>query len=105
MEYSRYESFISDGKYKRIPFIEIPKMSSDIYVEFDANRMRLDLLSYQYYDDPRFGWLILQANPSVGSLEFRIVDGSYIRIPYPLESALNNYESEITKYEKYYGLE
>jgi hypothetical protein len=66
--------------------------------------MRMDLLSYQYYNDPNFGWLILQANPQYGSLEYMIEDGVKLRIPYPLDTALQGYENEINKYDKLYGL-
>jgi hypothetical protein len=64
----------------------------------------MDLLSYQFYDNPNFGWLILQANPSCGSLEFKIKDGTILRIPYPLDTAIQGYENNITKYIQLYGL-
>jgi hypothetical protein len=61
-------------------------------------------LSYQYYNDPNYGWLILQANPSCGSLEYKITNNSRLRIPYPLESAIQRYDEELKKYIKLYGL-
>ena len=70
----------------------------------EVGKTRMDLLSYQYYDNPNFGWLILQANPSVGSLEYKIKDGTRLRIPYPLETALQGYENNLAKYVKLYGL-
>ena len=60
--------------------------------------MRLDTLSYKYYGDPDYGWLILQANPSIPSMEYRIEDGTIVRIPYPLSTAVNRYEQGINKY-------
>lgn len=102
--YTRYKSFIIDGRYKKIPFIEIPTSSSDFYVYYEVGKTRLDLLSYQYYGDPNYGWLILQANPHAGSLEFLIPDKTRLRIPYPLESAIQLYEGEIKKYNKLYGI-
>ena len=101
MAYSRYKSFIVNGAFKRVPFIKIPKRSSDIYVYYEVGVTRLDLLSYQYYNDPNYGWLILQANPHAGSLEFNIEDGTKLRIPYPLETAIQLYESEIKNYAKF----
>jgi hypothetical protein len=73
-------------------------------VFYEAGKTRLDLLSYQYYNDPNYAWLILQANPEYGSLEFLIDDNSKIRIPYPLETAIQGYEDEIERYDKLYGL-
>lgn len=103
--YNRYKSFIVDGAYRKVPSIEIPRTGSDRYVYYEVGKTRLDLLSYQYYGDPNYGWLILQANPHAGSLEFRIKDGTKLRIPYPLETAIQGYEGNIKKYDSLYGLD
>lgn len=102
--YNRYSSFIKDGAYTKVPFIEIATASSDVYEYYEPNKSRLDLLSYQYYDDANYGWLILQANPTIGSLEFKIDSMTQIRVPYPLDSALQRYQSAVTNYIKLYGL-
>ena len=60
--------------------------------------MRLDQLSYQYYNDADYAWLILQANPQYGSLEYHIPDNVELRIPYPLNDAILRYESSISLY-------
>ena len=104
MGYSRYKSFIVDGAYKRVPFIKVPDSPTDCFVYYEFGKTRLDLLSYQYYNDPNYGWLILQANPTYGSLEHKIENGAKIRIPYPLEQVIQGYENDITKYVKLYGL-
>lgn len=104
MQYSRYQSFIKNGSYKKIPFIKIPVSNNDFYTYYEVGKTRLDLLSYQYYGDANYGWLILQANPSIGSLEFKIQSDMKIRIPYPLETALQEYESAIQSYNQLYGL-
>lgn len=104
MNYKRYNSFTLNGSYKKVPFIEIPVRASDCYAFYEVGKTRLDLLSYQYYNNPNYGWLILQANPQYGSLEFKIENGSKIRIPYPLEQVIQGYENDITKYVKLYGL-
>lgn len=104
MEYNRYKNFVVDGAYLKVPFIKIPENPTDCYVYYDSSSMRLDLLSYQYYNDSNFGWLILQANPQYGSLEFMIENGSKLRIPYPLDIALQSYETEIKRYNELYGL-
>ena len=104
MAYSRYKSFIVNGAFKRVPFIKIPYSPTDCYVYYEVGKTRLDLLSYQYYNDPNYGWLILQANPQYSSLEFKLEDNAKIRIPYTLESAIQNYENELKKYEKLNGV-
>lgn len=104
MDYNRYKNFINGFSYNKIPFIEIPKSSNDKYTYYEVGKTRLDLLSYQYYGDANFGWLILQANPQCGSLEFKIKDKERLRIPYPLESALMGYEERYKRYVKLYGL-
>ena len=104
MDYSRYKLLVSDGKFYKVPFIEVPTNPTDAYAIYEVGKSRLDLISYQYYNDPNYGWLILQANPSVGSLEFNIQDKTRLRVPYPLENALQGYEENIKKYDKLYGL-
>ena len=100
---SRYDSFISDGGCEFIPFIPIINQSTDYYVKYEPTFIRLDNISYQYYNNPNYGWLILQANPELGSMEYSIPYGSVLRIPYPLEVALNVYEDDVKKYKEIYG--
>lgn len=104
MSYSRYKLFVDSGSFKKIPFVKVPESMNDLYEYYKVGKTRLDLLSYQYYDDPNYGWLILQANPHVPSLEFNIEDGTKLRIPFPLENALQLYEGEVKNYSKLYGL-
>ena len=104
MIYNRYKSFVVDGTCNKVPSIEIPTSNSDFYVYYEVGKTRLDLLSYQYYGNPNYGWLILQANPEAGSLEFRIKDKAKLRIPFPLENAIQGYENNIKKYNNLYGL-
>ena len=104
MTYNRYKSFIVDGTYKKIPSIEVPSSNSDLYVYYEVGKTRLDLLSYQYYGDPNYGWLILQANPEVGSYEFNIPTNTLLRIPYPLSTTLSQYNDDIALYDAMYGI-
>lgn len=64
--YDRYSKFRRDGNILHVPFIEIPARSTDYYTYYKAGQTRLDLLSYQYYSDPNYDWLIMQANPEYG---------------------------------------
>lgn len=99
MAYDRYKSFRENGMVGFVPFLPIAKSTSDIYINYNKSKMRFDLLSYKYYGDANYGWLIMQANPELGSMEFKIKDGSVIRIPYPIESAIARYEESIANYQ------
>jgi hypothetical protein len=96
--YDRYKDLRLDGKILHFPPIKIDRESTDLFVVFDKNTMRLDNLSYRYYGDPNYAWLLMLANPQYGSLEFDIPDKVTFRIPYPLQTALNRYESKMKKY-------
>jgi len=94
--YDRYKQFRKDGKVELVPFVRIGEEVSDLHIIFDKEKMRLDNLSYKYYGDPDYAWLILQANPSLGGYEYSIKDGVRLRIPYPLNSALVRYDRGIS---------
>lgn len=98
--YDRYKSFRIDGKNLLVPTIKIDIASSDLTIVFNKSRMRLDNLSYKYYGDPNFGWLLLLANPQYGSMEYDIPDNVPFRIPYPLDSAKQRYEQKVNEYFK-----
>lgn len=96
--YDRYQKLRKDGIIETVPPIRIDKDTTDIYIIFDKSRMRMDTLSYKYYGDPDYGWLILSANPQVSSMEYFIEDKSVLRIPYPLSTAISRYEQAIDTY-------
>lgn len=104
MSYNRYSDFTVDGIIKPIPFIKLTEKTSDKHEIYRKGVTRFDNLSNKYYKDSNYGWLILQANPEFGSLEFNIEDGKDIIIPYPLETSVKNYKEELAKYIKYYGI-
>jgi hypothetical protein len=101
--FNRYEYFLEDGEFKIVPGIEIPARSTDKYVKYIKGKDRLDKMSQEYYNTPLFGWLILLANPKVGSIEFDIPDNSIIRIPFPLINSLQEYKKNVELYKLYYG--
>lgn len=96
--YDRYKRFRGNGNYAVIPFISIPVYDTDLYITFDKAKMRLDNLSYKYYSSPDYGWLIMLANPGLGSMEFLIEDGARMRIPYPIDTAISRYETGVSDY-------
>ena len=94
--YNRYGKLTKEGQvFERVPFVRITPGASDKLVTFDKSKMRMDMLSYKYYGDPNYGWLILQANPEFKGFEFSIPDGVEIRVPYPLDTAISRYESSV----------
>lgn len=103
--YDRYSQFRINNEIRLVPFGNIKKNTSDYYEVYHKGETRLDLLSYNYYKNPNYGWLILQANPEVGSMEYEIKDGSVLRIPYPLGLAIESYRKSIEEYYKLYGNE
>lgn len=100
---SRYNNFIKNGKCEFVPFIPIIKQDSDYYVIYNPDEKRMDALSYQYYQNPNYGWIILQANAEYGSMEFSIPKGTIIRIPYPIENVLEKYNIAVKKQKELYG--
>ena len=65
----------------------------------------MDNISYKYYKDANYDWLIMMANPEYGSMEFEIPDGSLLRIPYPLGVSLDDYNNKVEEYITLYGLD
>lgn len=96
--YDRYNKFRDGDTFKIVPFVAIPKKDTDLYEVYQKGKSRLDLISYDYYDNPNYGWLILQANPEYGSMEHEIPDQSLLRIPYPLSVSIEDYEAAIDYY-------
>lgn len=97
--YDRYKDYrVDDFVPGPIPFLKISEAETDIFINFDKNTMRIDSLSYKYYGDPNYAWLILNANPSITPYEYLIENGTRIRIPYPITSALERYEESIENY-------
>ena len=100
--YDRYRDFRKDGKVTTLPFIKIPVKPSDKRIVTD-NKTRFDKLSQTYYGNPFHGWLILQANPEFGGLEFDIPENTVIIIPFPLNKSLEEYQSQVERYKTLYG--
>lgn len=98
--YDRYSKFRENGKIGIVPFIEIKEKSTDVYIKYNKKSDRMDTLSYKYYYNANYGWLIMQANPKYGSMEFSIPDGVELRIPYPLEETIKQYNNDIDNYFK-----
>ncbi len=86
MKLNRYANLIFDGTILNMPKVEIPKLSTDRYITYDANKTRLDRIAGEIYGDDSYGWLILMANPEY-FMEFDIPRNTVIRIPFPHKAA------------------
>lgn len=98
MYFDRYSKFRNNGNVKPLPGIKIPFSSTDKSAVYKQTVSRLDKISDMYYNNPYSGWLIMLANPEFGGLEFNIPDMSLIRIPFPYDSAIARYITEIENY-------
>ena len=101
--YDRYQKFLIDGRQTVVPFVSIGSRTSDQTYVYIKNRSRLDIISFEKYGTPYFGWLILAANPIYGGLESNIPDGTILIIPFPLLTALKDYKTAIDTHIFYYG--
>jgi hypothetical protein len=102
MSYDRYRKFRRNGVIEVVPGIRLSDKISDLFEVYKLNESRLDIISYNYYGDPNYDWLIMMANPEYGSLEYLIPDGATLRIPYPLDDTLREYETKVEKYKRLY---
>jgi hypothetical protein len=96
--FDRYSQFRQNNIVETVPFIKIPSRQTDIKIIYNKGQIRLDQISYQYYNSADYAWLILQANPQYGALEFNIPDGVELRIPLPLDIVLSDYQKSIEEY-------
>ena len=96
--YDRYSKLRANGTIRLMPNVKIDEAGSDLRITYDRSKMRFDMLSYKYYGDSNYGWLILLANGKYGSLEFNIPDGVTLRIPYPLNNAISRFEKSIREF-------
>ena len=101
--YDRYAKYRQNGEIKPLPGIIIPQASSDKYAIYKKGQTRLDKLSNTYYNNAYSGWLIMLANPEYGGLEFNIPDMVSLRIPFPFDSAVGRYITEVTNHNALYG--
>jgi hypothetical protein len=100
MSFNRYTYFMEGGEYTIVPFVDVPHSKNDRYEIYRKGKTRLDKISYDYYGSSDYAWLILQANPQYGSMEYSIPDKVELRIPFPLASALSGYQKAIEEYNK-----
>ena len=103
MSYDRYKQFRVNGQIQIIPGITVDPKDTDYFETYTLGVSRLDIISNDYYGDPNYDWLIMLANPQYGSLEYKIPDGSVLRIPYPLSTTIENYNNKIALHKSLYN--
>lgn len=87
--YERFLKFVKDSegnnRYESIRYPSFPVRETDQYIvtkELD----RLDILSYEFYNDTTLWWIIARAN-NLPPGTFRIPAGSRLRIPFPISDS------------------
>lgn len=102
MSYDRYKLFRKNGCVNNAITVTLTPKNTDFFVTYERGKTMLNNVSYEYYGDANYDWLILMANPEYGAMEFEIPDGSRLRIPYPLEDSINDYINKVYNYQKFY---
>ena len=96
--FDRYEYFRdSNNGVELLPFITLTEKSTDLYITYTKGVSRLDRISNQYYQKPLYTWLIMLANPDY-NLEFEIPDQTQLKIPFPLQDSLTDYNNKVQTY-------
>lgn len=99
----RYVETFVNGKHRVLPYIKLPKKTTDKQYFYSVGSSRLDKISNDFYSDPTYGWLIMMANPQFGALEINIPDQTILVIPYPLQPSLQDYKESLNNYFNLYG--
>ena len=95
-----YAPFRQGEEWLNIPFIPVPRTSTDKPVTYIPGESMLTKISMKYYGNPYMGKFIMAANPHLGADEFALIEEVTMRIPFPLETALAAYNTAIKTYIK-----
>ncbi len=83
MSINRYkESKIENDRFKTAHYPSFPKKQTDLYI-ISREQDRLDLLSNEFYKDPRYWWILAKVN-NLGKGTLDVPIGIQLRIPMPL---------------------
>jgi len=83
MSINRYESTkIKDDKLNTTKYPNFPKLPTDLYI-ISREQDRLDTLANEFYEDPRYWWVIARAN-NLGKGTLDVPMGKQLRIPFPI---------------------
>jgi len=83
MSIERYTATSKDGDYYNTTrYPTFPKLPTDLYV-ISREQDRLDSLANEFYEDPRYWWIIARAN-NLGNGTLDVPMGIQLRIPFPI---------------------
>jgi hypothetical protein len=85
-----------------VPLVKLPEKGTDQFVTYKIGKSRLDKISDDKYGAPYFGYLIMVANPEYGGLEWNIPDNALLRVPFPLDQSLRDYDVAMKQRMNYY---
>ena len=89
------EKFTNKTYYKNKLYPNIPVSATDIFVITTIGD-RLDLLSYTYYKNPEYWWVISMANNNVTKGSLFPIPGTQLRIPLNINEVLRTF-NELNK--------
>ena len=75
------------NKYNITRYPQFPKQQSDLYI-ISPEGDRLDMLANEFYKDPRYWWVLAEAN-NVGKGTMIVPAGLQLRIPFPITDLLD----------------
>lgn len=78
----------NQDRYQTTRYPSFPKQQSDLYI-ISREADRLDLLANEFYKDPRYWWVLADAN-KLNNGSMLIPPGKQIRIPFPITDLLEN---------------
>ena len=74
----------SGDKQGTTRYPKFPKRMTDLYI-ISRELDRLDQLSNEFYEDPRYWWVLAEANPQLGKGTLLVPAGIQLRIPFPID--------------------
>lgn len=74
-------------RYQTTRYPKFTKKQSDLYI-ISREGDRLDLIANEFYKDPRYWWVLAEAN-NVGKGTMIIKPGLQLRIPFPITDLLD----------------
>lgn len=89
-----YKPLKENDTLKDMPPVQISSRKTDKFIVYHREKMRLDYIAGEIYEDETLWRLIMWGNPEY-FLEFDIPEGAVIRIPYPLNEVMAEVNSFI----------
>jgi nucleoid-associated protein YgaU len=77
----------NQDRYRTTRYPKFVKKQSDLYI-ISREGDRLDMLANEFYEDPRYWWVLAEAN-NVGKGTMNVQPGLQLRIPFPITDLLD----------------